>query len=462
MNSKDLEKKWDIAKSLIAEVLEELIFNTYVKNLKAVVLDKKNNTLILTHTNPMAKDIIYKRYKSIIEEKVNEVFKEDSNTGNLKIIVILPDEVEKYKEELGPRDGKRIDKIVKKSLFEGEDKLLNPRYNFKTFVIGPNNEFAHAAALAVADAPGEAYNPLFIYGGSGLGKTHLMNAIGHRIVDNNPELRVLYVSSEQFTNEFIQATQTNKMNEFKIKYRNIDVLMIDDIQFIVAKDRTVEEVFYTYNTLYDMGKQIVFSSDRPPADMLGLDDRLKSRLASGLTVDIKIPDYETKVAILKNKAILEGIEITDGVNEVIDVISERLKTNIREMEGAFNSVIAFSKLRRKPINRQIAKEVLKDMLSAQDTMPTPDNIKKKTAKAYSIKISDLEGKKRNREISNPRQIAMYLCRELTDLSLPQIGEAFGKRDHTTVLHAINKIEEEKKFNDALNERITSLIDEING
>jgi chromosomal replication initiator protein len=443
MEKSVLDKKWKTSLEEIKNSLEKMVFSTYIKDLKVVSFSEEENVLFLTTGNPISKTMVETHHRPLIEEKARCVFGMD-----LSIAVLLPTEI--------PQKGKRAPKIP---FNMNEENLLNPRYNFDTFVIGDNNRFAHAASLAVADCPGKAYNPLFIYGGSGLGKTHLMNAIGHRIVDKNNKTRVLYVSSETFTNEFINATSSNTMNEFKTKYRNIDVLMIDDIQFLMGKEKTVEEIFHTYNTLYDLGKQIVFSSDRATHE-LTFDTRMKSRLASGLSVDIRTPDYETKIAILKNKAVFDNIEITEGVQEVIDIIAERVKSNIREMEGAFNRVIAYSTLTNKPINKLLARDILHDILSEKDAMPTGASIKKKTARAFGISLSDLEGKKRNREISFPRQVAMYLCRELTDMSLPQIGEIFTGRDHTTVLHAIKKVETLLEYDSDLKEVVSVLIKDI--
>jgi chromosomal replication initiator protein len=306
-----------------------------------------------------------------------------------------------------------------------------------------------------AEKPNLTYSPLFVYGDSGLGKTHLMHAIWHYVKDHYPKLKVLYISSEMFTDEFVKASQTNTFTAFKNKYRNLDLLMIDDIQFIEEKTKTVEEVFHTYNTLYNMGKQLVFSSDRPPKD-LNLEDRLKSRLSSGLPVNLQAPAFETKVAILRNKAVLQNIPLTEGLLEVIDIIADRIKTNVREMEGALNRVAAFSTLNGEPINKAMAKNILKDIISAKDIQPTPDIIKKKVAKYYEIKPADIDSKKRARSFSVPRQIAMYLTRELTDLSLPEIGDAFGGKDHTTVLYSCEKVSKQMSSDELYSNIVTEL------
>jgi chromosomal replication initiator protein len=442
-----MEKRWDLIKNELEKKLTPVGFSTWISPLKPLKYSKSKKTLYILVPEQLIMTMLENRYIEQMVEITSEVYGE-----NTKITLCLPEDAPKY-----------LTKKVKSYSDEsemGEEVLVDPRQTFDTFVVGENNRFAQAAALAVSEAPGNSYNPLFIYGGAGLGKTHLMHAIGHYVKVNNPKLKVLYVSSEMFTDDFINAIRNEKMNEFKIKYRNVDVLLLDDIQFIEEKKSTREEVFHTYNTLHDNGKQLVFSSDRPPKDLLGLDERLTSRLASGLIVDIQPPSFETKVAILLNKANLDDIEITDGLQEVIELIADKIKTNIREMEGAFNKVIAFSTLTQKSINKSLACEVLKDIITEKDAQPTPESIKKNVSKFFEIKISDLESSKRARNFSYPRQIAMYLCRDMTDLSLPKIGEYFGGRDHTTVLHACDKIEKEKKINETLNGNLQELDNRI--
>jgi chromosomal replication initiator protein len=435
---KTAEKNWKLVKKNLKDFMEGVRYNAWVSDLKLVKFDKDSGSLYLEVPTDVIRSQLESRYRDMIVNYAKEVFE------NLQtVLFLLPEEVEQLTKGGSSREEKD---------FYPDENMLNPRYTFDTFIVGENNRFAHNAALAVAEAaasPRIAYNPLFIYGGSGLGKTHLMCAIGHYIIEHSPKLKVLYVSSETFTNDFVTATMENyqsrseRMNAFKSKYRNTDVLMIDDIQFIEEKERTIEEVFHTYNTLYNTGKQLIFSSDRPPGELLGKDVRLQSRLASGLIVDLQPPSFEIKVAILRKKAMLENIPTTDGLLEVIDVIAEKIKTNIREMEGAFNRVVAFSTLSGDSVNKAMARRILRDIFSARDVQPTPEAIKKSVARFYDIKISDLESAKRAREFSFPRQIAMFLCREMTDLSLPKIGEVFGKRDHTTVLHACEKISKEK-------------------
>ncbi|MDR2609906.1 MAG: chromosomal replication initiator protein DnaA [Clostridiales Family XIII bacterium] len=427
------EKKWHAVLANLKDFLEDVNYNAWFSDLKFYKYDKASESLYLIAPIELTKAQLENRYRDIIISKSNEVM------GNVRnVFFFLPEEIEKNgKKHKGSRD------------FDiSEEGLMNPRYTFDTFVVGENNRFPYSYALYVAEnaeSPNPSYNPLFIYGGAGLGKTHLMCAIGHYIIDHYPDLRVRYVSSEMYTNDYVSASmasgseRTEHMNAFKAKYRNIDVLMIDDIQFIESKTRTIEEVFWTYNTLYESGKQLIFSSDRPPKDLLGLDERLQSRLSSGLIADIQPPVFETKVAILKNKAILDNIPMTDGLNEVISLIAEKIKTNVREMEGAFNRVVAYSTLSGLPINKVMARSVLHDVITQQDIVPTPDAVKKSVAAYYTIKVSDIESSKKARTFSFPRQLAMYLCKEMTNLSLKEIGNSFGGRDHTTVLYACEKI-----------------------
>ena len=340
----------------------------------------------------------------------------------------------------------------------GDNSSLNPKYTFDTFVTGGSNRFAHAAAMAVAEKPGKVYNPFFMYGGVGLGKTHLMHAIGNSVLKNHPEMRVLYVSSEQFTNEIIQSIRTNQSEKFRQKYRNIDVLMVDDIQFIAGKDSTQEEFFHTFNTLHTAQKQIIISSDRPPKEVQKLEERLRSRFDWGLTTEIQTPDIETRIAILKNKAVLDHYDVP---NDVMVYIASRIDSNIRELEGALTRVVAYASLIKTPITTEVVAETLKDVLpqgaSKEVTMEIIESI---VASHYNIKVEELHAKKRTRSIAYPRQIAMYLCRELTDTSLPRIGEFFGGRDHTTVLHACDKISKERDERADLGRTINELIEKI--
>ena len=330
--------------------------------------------------------------------------------------------------------------------------FLNPRYTFDTFVVGNNNNLAHAASLAVAEAPAEVYNPLFIYGGPGLGKTHLMHSIAHFVLEQNPDAKVLYVTSEVFTNELIEAirnrSDTTSIAQFRKKYRNIDVLLIDDIQFIIGKESTQEEFFHTFNTLYEAKKQIIISSDKPPKDIETLEERLRSRFEWGLTADIQQPDYETRMAILKKKEELDGLSIDD---EVMKYIASNINSNIRELEGALNQIVARSRLINKKIDVSLAEEALKDLIFPNNKKEiTLDYITGIVAEHYGITVADIISTKKSRNVAYPRQICMYLCRSLLpDMSLKDIGNHLGNRDHTTVLHGINKIEQDIKADASL-------------
>ncbi len=432
---KNLIENWEKTLELLKPELTAVSYDTWVYPLTPVKIDHKDNKLYLSLYNDMAKSILEGRYISVIENAVKEAFGK-----KLKVIFIYSEEQQVNQEDMHFTD----------------ELYLNPKYIFNTFVIGNNNRFAHAASLAVAESPSKAYNPLFIYGGAGLGKTHLMHAIGHYILQQNSKTKVLYVSSEMFTNELIKAIREDKNVEFRNKYRSIDVLLIDDIQFIEKKERTQEEIFHTFNTLYEANKQIIISSDRPPKEITTLEERLRSRFEWGLIADIQAPDYETRVAILRNKSELEGLETTESLIEVIGVIAEKIQSNIRELEGAFIRVIAYANLTGQKINKELAKEVLKDVFSSRDRPVTAELIKKHICKHFNIKQSDLESAKRTRNLSFPRQIAMYICRDLTELSLPKVGEAFGNRDHTTVLHACDKISSEIKSNESLRDVIKEI------
>ena len=320
---------------------------------------------------------------------------------------------------------------------------LNPKYTFSTFVVGNNNKFAQAAAQGVAETPGSKYNPFFIYGGVGLGKTHLMHAIGNQILSYNSNAKVLYVTSENFTNQLINALKDQATEKFREKYRNIDVLLIDDIQFIANKKSTQEEFFHTFNTLYESGKQIVLSSDKPPKDIELLEDRLKSRFEWGLIADISNPDYETRLAILWKKTQLDNIIIDD---EILSAIATRVDSNIRELEGTLNKLIAKASLTNSPITMEMTEKAINDIVAQQDKVISSEYIQDVVGKYFNVSPQDLRGAKRSNDVTFPRQIAMYLCRNVAQMSLPQIGIDFGKRDHTTVMHACNKIEKEIKSN----------------
>jgi len=441
----ELEQSWEKVLDLLKPKTTPVSFDTWIDPLTPYRLDKERGTLYLISGDGIGKNLLEDRYKGLIEEAIKETF-------GVKLNAVFMDSEQVEKE--------KADKENTLSHTFTDELYLNPKYVFSTFVVGKNNQFAHAASLAVAEMPAKNYNPLFLYGGAGLGKTHLMHAIGHHIIRNIPSLKVLYVSSEMFTNELIKAIRENKTGEFKTKYRNIDVLLIDDIQFIEKKESVQEEIFHTINTLYEARKQIILSSDRPPKEIATLNERLRSRFEWGLIADIQPPDFETRVAILCKKAEIEDIPVNEDFLEVIKVIAEKIQYNVRELEGAFIRVVAYASLTGQKITRDLAKEVLKDVFSMNDRYITPAVVKKHVCKHFNIKQVDMESSKRSRDLAYPRQIAMYICRDMTDLSLPKIGEAFGNRDHTTVLHACDKISSEIRLNETLKNMIQSLEDSI--
>ncbi len=404
-----------------------------------------NVVTIIVKNGSMALNYINKKYLLPLQVAIVETTGED-----YEISLVLPEEIKEELQEAKPS--------LPTDLNENAAKAnLNPRYTFDTFVVGSNNKMAHAASLAVAESPGEAYNPLFIYGGVGLGKTHLMHSIAHFVLHKNPDAKVLYVTSEYFTNELIESIRNGNnstMSKFREKYRNIDVLLIDDIQFIIGKESTQEEFFHTFNALHGAKKQIVISSDKPPKDMEILEDRLRSRFEWGLIVDISSPDYETRMAILRKKEELDGYKIDD---QVIEYIAKNVKSNIRELEGSLNKIMAYANLEKSEINLALAEKVLKDIISpGQKRIITPEVITEIVAEHFGISPADIMGNKRNVKVAFPRQIVMYLCRNMTEVTLKNIGAYLGGRDHTTVMNGINKIEE--AINDNKNTSTKEVID----
>lgn len=440
--SSDLHSIWDQVLNLMKVELTEVSFNTWLKTIEPISIS--SDTIILAAPNEFTKGILVGRYLNLIKNAVKHVTKKDYN-----VQFIIPGE--EYSLNIGQS-------IVQENIENNQRAQLNPKYTFDTFVIGNSNRFAHAASLAVAEAPAQAYNPLFIYGGVGLGKTHLMHAIGHYILNQNPSTKVVYVSSEKFTNELINSIREYRNEEFRNKYRNVDVLLIDDIQFIAGKEGTQEEFFHTFNALHESNKQIIISSDRPPKEIPTLEDRLRSRFEWGLIADIQPPDLETRIAILRKKAKVENIKVND---DVMLYIASKIESNIRELEGALIRVVAYSSLTNSDITVELAEEALKDILSTNKVVEiTVDSIKEIVSKNFKIKIEDFNSKKRTRAIAYPRQIAMYLTRELTDLSLPKIGDEFGGRDHTTVIHAYDKISADIKENPELKRKIEDMIKQL--
>ena len=413
MDSKEL---WEKACELMKQEMNQITYSTFIEN-NLTPVRVQDDTLILRIAMEQMKTMVVNRYTQLINSSLGKV------AGKRMVCDI------RTEQELAllPEEEKSSKGVVQ----------LNPRLTFDTFVVGSGNRFAHAAAVAVAENPAEAYNPLFIYGGVGLGKTHLMHAIGHYVQQQYPEKRLLYITSETFINELIAAIQQGRNVEFRQRFRSVDILMVDDIQFIGGKDSTQEEFFHTFNDLYNAGKQIILTSDKPPQEIARLEERLRSRFAWGLIADIQRPDVETRTAILRAKAVSEGVSVPD---EVLSLIAEHVNSNIRELEGSFNKLVAYSGLVREPITMELARVALKETLHGDKRRAITAGIIMQTVCEYfSVSMDDLTSATRRREITVPRQIAMYLTRDLTDMSLPQIGTAFGNRDHTTVLHACSVI-----------------------
>ena len=437
----ELTELWDrIVEHVSAGEPQHRAFLAMTKPLGLLQNEGGITSLLVAAPNAFAKDVLESRLRTVVNEVLTTELGEKAN------IAVMVDESIELADLPAPtvvietvisRPGTgREDESVRKS---DEPSQLNARYIFETFVIGASNRFAHAAAVAVAEAPAKAYNPLFIYGDSGLGKTHLLHAIGAYAKELYGNVRVRYVSSEEFTNDFINSIRDDKATAFQRRYRDLDILLVDDIQFLENKERTQEEFFHTFNTLYNANKQIVISSDRPPKQLTTLEDRLRSRFEWGLITDIQPPELETRIAILRKKAAQDKLNAPD---DVLEFIASKISTNIRELEGALIRVTAFASLNRQVVDMGLAEIVLKDLipnnLNSEITAPT---IMAQTAAYYSLTIDDLCGTSRSRALVNARQIAMYLCRELTELSLPKIGQTFGGRDHTTVMHADRKIRE---------------------
>ena len=454
----ELKQKWDLIIQTLKEDYDitDMSFRTWIKPIQVYSVVGDKITLLIPENNNdsdgkglsynMRVGYIERKYLAAITLTIAEIMGREYD-------VTLMSSIDKEKID---KKQKQKDTSASKN---NNIQNLNPNYTFETFVIGNNNNLAHAASLAVAETPGEVYNPLFIYGGVGLGKTHLMQAIAHFIIKTKPELKVLYVTSETFTNELIDSVKNQKNSEFREKYRNIDVLLIDDIQFIIGKVSTQEEFFNTFNDLYLLGKQIVISSDRPPKEMETLSERLRTRFEMGLPVDIQIPTYETKMAILNKKAELGGYDIP---YEVKDYVATHIKSSIRELEGALTKLSAFAKLSSNPITVEFAEEALKDLISPDSRREiTPELIIDIVAEHFNIKSEDILSQKRSADIVYPRQIAMYLCRQMTTNTVQSLGKAFGNRDHTTILHGADKINKMVISDENTKSTIDILIKKIN-
>lgn len=455
MNSYDLAEIWVRCKDKLKESFNEKVFNVWIKPI--MPLEVTDTCYKVAVKNDFFKTMLEENYAQVIEGVLAGIM-----SKNIKLIIETMDNGSsgsEAAEEMPAVPAKREQQQLfneNTSVQQPDESNLNPKYVFETFVIGNSNRFAHAAAQAVANDPAHAYNPLFLYGGVGLGKTHLMHAIGNRIKQNNPSMKVLYTSSEKFTNEIINSIQNKTTEAFRQKYRNIDCLIIDDIQFLKGKEQTQVEFFHTFNALKDADKQIIISSDRPPREIETLEDRLRSRFDQGLTADIQTPDLETRMAILRTKAASDNIVLP---TEVITLLATNIATNIREIEGAYNKIVAYTSLMHMPITVETAQKVLSDMGNDIKTRTiTYEGIIKVVADHYNVKQDELFNKKRTQNIAFPRQVAMYLCRELADLSYPRIGELFGGRDHTTVIHAYEKISNFKNSNLAFQNELQEIIE----
>lgn len=446
------KEKWnDIKESLRKEHdLSDISYKTWIIPLQFVDVKDDIVTILIPSDQEHSLNYISNKYTLPFKVAISEMMNKDYN-----VRFVLEKDIKNSKSKIISRSENNN---------EYEKANLNSKYTFDTFVVGGNNKFAHSAALAVAESPGEIYNPLFLYGGVGLGKTHLMHSIAHFIIEENPNAKVLYVTSETFTNEVIETIRIGNnsptaMTKFREKYRNVDVLLLDDVQFIIGKESTQEEFFHTFNQLHGEKKQIILSSDRPPKDMETLEERLRSRFEWGLIADIQPPDYETRMAILRKKEEMDGYDIDD---EIINYIANNVKSNIRELEGALNKLIAFSHLEKREINMELAEEALKDIISPN--LPkeiTPQFILDVVAEHFNLKSSDILSQKRNSEIVLPRQIVMYLCREKTDIALTSVAKLLNKKDHSTIIHGHDKIAAEIEKNPSMREMIDILIKKIN-
>lgn len=447
----NIKEKWGEIKDIVKREynLSGISFSTWVEPLQFYKIEDDMVYIVIPSDQAQALSYISSKYKSFFQVTISEMY---DHIYDVEFIL--------------ESDIPASDPMESESSYYNEagngNTTLNPKYKFDTFVVGSNNKFAHSASLAVAESPGKTYNPLYLYGGAGLGKTHLMHSIGHFILEQNPNTKVLYVTSEEFTNEVIESIRNGNaavMTKLREKYRTVDVLMVDDVQFIIGKESTQEEFFHTFNVLHSAGKQIILSSDKPPKEMETLEERFRSRFEWGLIADIQPPDYETRVAILRKNVEMSHRQINE---EIIDYIASNIKSNIRELEGAFNKILAFARSNKTELNLAAAEEALKDVIypnKARDITPTL--IINTVSEYFNVKPEDVISKKRNSEYVLPRQVAMYLCHILTDSSYAVIGKALGKKDHTTVLHGCNKIEDELKNNEELQSKIDAILKKLN-
>ena len=418
---------WDDILDYVQEQIPDVEFRTWFQQVRP--LGVENGAYMIGVPHSFARDWLKSHYAPVLETALRDLGAPSPRVGFQVVAFQQTEQQDMFQAtpEAGPRETPTRTKVA-----------LNPKYVFSNFVVGPNNNLAHAAALAVAEAPGRAYNPLFLYGEAGLGKTHLMHAVGHAVLGRYPQLQVEYATTEAFTNELITAIREDRMTSFRDRYRSIDLLLVDDIQFIAGKERTQEEFFHTFNALYESGKQIIVSSDRPPKDIPTLENRLRSRFEWGLITDIQAPELETRIAILTMNAEYRGVKVPD---EVVDYIARHATSNIRELEGALVRVIVFASMNNVPLSRQVAAKALSDVFAPSDVTPTMADVLRVTARHFGLEAEDLTSKGRRQELVAPRQIAMYLIRSLTSHSFPEIGEFFGGRDHSTVLYAAKKIQD---------------------
>ena len=444
----EIKEKWDEIKEIVRREydLTEISYNTWIAPLKLHKVENNVVTILIPSEQAHALNYISNKYKSYFQVTISELM---NHTYDISFLLEKDTDIDQN-SEMSP-----VSKGISNINYENAN--LNSKYKFDTFVVGSNNKFAHSAALAVAESPGEAYNPLYLYGGAGLGKKHLMHSIGHFVLEQNPNTKVLYVTSEQFTNEVIESIRSGNaaaMTKLREKYRTVDVLLIDDVQFIIGKESTQEEFFHTFNVLHSAGKQIILSSDKPPKEMETLEERFRSRFEWGLIADIQPPDYETRMAILRKNAETYDKEIDD---EIIKYIATNIKSNIRELEGALNKVMANARLNKKELTLALAEDALKDVIYPDQVREvTPQLIIDVVSEHFNVSKDDITSKKRNSEYVLPRQIIMYLTKEMTDLSLQNIGTLLSKKDHTTILHGINKIKSKMATDDDLRNKIETI------
>lgn len=436
----DINQIWNQAKELLKDEMSQISYKTWIDPLK--ISSITDNNIVLYSDDSFKRDMVDTKFHDLIMNTFSVILQKDYN-----ISIVCKEELNSQAKTASLQENQIYTNNSNNNYFTTS---LNPKFTFSNFVVGDNNRFAHAASLAVAEAPGTAYNPLFLYGGVGLGKTHLMHAIGNEVLFNNKSSKVLYVTSEKFTNEFIDALKNASTEKFRQKYRSIDVLLIDDIQFIAGKDSTQEEFFHTFNELRENGKQIVLSSDKPPKDISLLEERLKTRFEWGLLADVSMADYETRFAILKKKKDENHLIIDD---EILSNIAAKIDSNIRELEGVFNKLVAQSSLTHTPITMEMAEKAINVVIMQKASVISIEYIQEMVCKYFNITVKDLKSSQRSNDIAFPRQVGMYLCRTLTNESYPKIGEAFGKRDHTTVMHGYKKIEQDIKQNPDSNTKL---------